>query len=306
MAATGTFALQVAQSRAPYFVLSSHGGAITGGSVTVINVGGRAGGVSLYATDATTGQTSGAVYQSAQQPRRDVGAWVRLAQRHLTLGAGQNRVVAFKVVVPRGVRGGQHLGGIVAVPDQPRAVLTKKRGKAAFRVQVRAEAIIAVQLNLPGRRTRRLAITGISAGGQPGYQTLMLGLASTGTALTKGAGELTVRDSSGHRRLQRSFRLDTFVPRTQISYPVQVRGRALGAGRYVATITISAAGHPVTRVLPFTISARNLNQSFGSKPTAAPNSSGPSPTLLVIGGAIVLLVGVSLGARLRIRRAAGP
>src|SRR5436305_8439252 len=91
VAATGTFALQVAHSRAPYFVLSSRGGAITGGSATVINVGGRAGGVSLYPTDATTGQTSGAVYRSAQQPRRDVGAWIRLGNQHLTLGAGQSR-----------------------------------------------------------------------------------------------------------------------------------------------------------------------------------------------------------------------
>ena len=81
---------------------------------------------------------------------------------------------------------------------------------------------------------------------------------------------------------------------------------ALGAGRYTATITVSAAGHRVTRVLAFTISAKNLSQTFGSKPTPAPNSSGQSPTLLIIGGAVVLLAGLGLGARIGLRRAAGP
>jgi hypothetical protein len=302
VAAPGTFALQVTNSRAAYFVLSSHGGASAGGEVTVINVGQHAGGVSLYPTDATTGQTSGAVYQSGQQPRRGVGAWIRLAQRHVTLGARQSTVVPFRVVIPRGVRGGQHLGGIVAQPDQPRARLTKKRGKAAFHVQVRAVAIIAVQLNLPGRLTRRLAITGIRTGAQPGYQTLMLGLASTGSALTKGAGKIIVRDSSGRRRLHQSFALDTFVPHTQIKYPIHVRGRALGAGLYKATITITAAGHRVTRVLTFAITAKNLNQTFGSRPTAGPSSSGENLTVLIVGGAMVLLAGLALGARIGIRR----
>jgi len=304
----GTFALQVTHSRAPYFVIRGHPGRTLTGQVTVINVSTRPGGVSLYPTDATTGETSGAVYESAQAPRRDVGAWIHLARSHLTLGPRQSEVVPFRVVIPRGARAGQHLGGIAAAPDVPRATLHRRRGKAAFRVKVRELAIIAVQLDLPGPLTRRLAITGIRAGTQPGYQTLSIGLASTGTALTKGTGAITVTDSHGRERLHQSFALDTFVPHTQIDYPVHVHGPALPAGRYSATITVTAGGRRETRRLAFAITDHSSRQTFGSTPTVASapgKGRGGTPIVLIVaGGVLVLLVGITLGARLRVRRPA--
>jgi hypothetical protein len=300
------FALQVTGSRAPYFVLSGHPGMSLNGNLTVINVGSSRGGVSLYAADATTGQTSGAVYRSAQDPRRDVGGWVQLAQHHLTLGPGQAAVVPFQVSVPGRVRGGQHLGGIVAQPDQPLARVAHRHGKATFHVRVRSIAVIAVELNLPGPRIQHIAITGVRAGAEPGYQTVLIGLASTGTALTKGSGAITVTDAQGRRRLHRAFRLDTLVPQTQIRYPVQVSGRALPAGTYRAAITISYAGHTEHRTLPFTITGKNLAEVFSSHPTAAPATQGGGQSMIpiIVGGLALVLVGFTVGARLRTRRPA--
>ncbi len=291
-------------SRAPYFVLAGRPGTAVSDEVTVINVSGSAAGVSLYATDATTGQTSGAVYQSPQAPRGDVGAWIQLSEHHLSVPAGAGEIVPFRVVIPDGVRGGQHLGGIVAQPDQPSAHITSRRGKATFHVQVRSVAVIAVELNLPGPRTKQLAITGIRAAAEPGYQSLLIGLASTGTALTKGQGTITVTDGQGRRPIDQPFVLDTFVPETRIDYPVQVTGTALPAGNYQARITITYAGRRVTRILPLTISAKNLTQAFGSHRTAPPSVGGGSTVPVIIGGFALLLVGFTLGARARTGRPA--
>ena len=298
-AATPSFAVQVTGSRDPYFVMGARPGTTASGNVTVINVGSSAGAVSLYPTDATTGQTTGAVYESRGHPLGDVGAWIQLASSRLELGPGETRSVPFRVVVPAGVRGGQHLGGIVAQPVQPVKQISGRRGKATFHVQVRSQAVIAVEVNLPGPKTSQLQVTGVRAGAEPGYQTILVGLASTGTVLTKGSGQLVVTDGDGRLRLQDSFDIDTFVPQTSIDYPVQVAGKALPAGNYRATVKLAYAGKEVTRVLPFSITDKNLAQTFGSKRTAAPAAGDDNLVLLIIGGSVLLLAGFALGARAR-------
>ncbi len=300
-AAAPILALQVAGSQAPYFVLAARPGASTRGEVAVIDTGPVGGGLSLYAVDAATGQTSGAVYRSPQEPRRDVGAWITLTRHHLTLGPGQETTVGFAVTVPPGARPGQHLGGIVATPDQSRARLSSRRGNASFHIRVLELTVIAVEVNLPGPRTQQLTITGVRPGNQPAYQTLLVGLASTGNALTHGTGTLTITDGHGRQRLARSFPLDTFVPATAIDYPIQVTGRALPAGQYRATVTIRYAGREQTRVLPLTITGRSLTESFGSRRTAPPAGGGPSLIPYVVAALALALVAFALGARLRPR-----
>ena len=86
--------------------------------IRVVNTGGRTGTAYLYAVDATTGQTSGAVYLSRQSPKRDVGAWIRLSQSNVTLAPGKNAVVDYTIRIPATVRPGDHLGGIVAENSQ--------------------------------------------------------------------------------------------------------------------------------------------------------------------------------------------
>ena len=114
-AAGPTFALKPAsQAKLGYFVFAGRPGATLRGKVEVINVGSKAGKTSLYAVDATTGQTSGAVYRPKGEPRPGVGGWVKLGKSSLELGPGQSQVVPFSVQVPSEAAAGQHLGGIVA------------------------------------------------------------------------------------------------------------------------------------------------------------------------------------------------
>lgn len=97
-----------------YYVYNSTPGAILHDQLLIANTGTAPGIVDLYGVDATTGATSGTVYEARQEPRRDVGKWLKLATPHLTLTPGEEQVVSFTVTVPRIVRSGQHIGGIVA------------------------------------------------------------------------------------------------------------------------------------------------------------------------------------------------
>jgi hypothetical protein len=313
--AAATFALKPSGDAVTrgYFVHAARPGSSLRDAVQVTNVGDRAGRVRLFAVDATTGQTSGVVYGSRGQRPSGVGAWVRLAAGSLTLAPGESRTVAFEVRVPAAAPSGQNLGGIVAAPVAPVARRAGRQGKGAFRIDVHEQAIVAVQVDLPGPRREALAVTSVHPGGTHGFQALLLGLTNGGNALIKGRGTLTVLDRGGRVRKRASFALDTLVPRTRIAFPVYVRGRALGPGRYVAQVAIRyGSGLRVSRTLPFAISRAQVTEVFGAvgHGPGGGGGSGPSVVLLVLGGVVLLLIGAggsALVVRRRLRAAsAGP
>ena len=102
-----------------YFILRAKPGDVISDKVTVVNTGKSSGTAYLYAVDATTGQTSGAVYLSRQSPRHDVGRWTRLARAQVTLAPGASTIVPFTIRVPAGARPGDHLAA--SSPRTPRS-----------------------------------------------------------------------------------------------------------------------------------------------------------------------------------------
>src|SRR5258708_7339260 len=87
-----------------YFVFESNPGVVVKSNVRVTNTGTARGSAILYPVDATTGQTSGAVYLNQGDPRKDVGAWITLGTSQLTLNPGQSQIVSFQVTIPSSVR----------------------------------------------------------------------------------------------------------------------------------------------------------------------------------------------------------
>ena len=278
-----------------YFVFAGKPGQTVRGEVRVIDVGAAAGRTSLYAVDATTGQTSGAVYLSRQEPRRGVGGWIALGDGSVELTSGKSQVIPFTVSVPRGASPGQHLGGIVAQRSTSSAGGAEGGGQHNFQVKIQELSVVAVQVDLPGPQRVKMTLTGIRAGGQPGHQALLLGIGNAGNVLLEGRGSLEVVDQSGHTVQSQSFGLDTFVPHTHIDFPVYVQGKALPPGRYSGTITIDYRGHRLTRTFPFGISAAQARQVFGSPATANSASSGSSSNETLL-HAMIGVSALSVGA----------
>lgn len=310
-AAGPTFALKPASpAKLGYFVFAGKPGTTVHGKVQVINVGSKTGRTSLYAVDATTGATSGAVYRSKQEPRRGVGTWVKLGSSTIELGPGQSRMVPFSVQVPRGATAGQHLGGIVAqrstqVASNQAAPEGKKKKKNGFKVKIQALSVLAVQVNLPGPERVKMALTGINVGNQPGHQSLLLGIGNPGNVLLKGTGSLKVVNHSGRQVQNQSFNVDTFVPKSHIHFPVYIQGKALGPGRYQGTITVNYRGRSLTRTYPFTISSAEVKQVFGSQASSsapAGSSGGGNAALYGLAGISVLSIGAAGFFFMRSRR----
>ena len=245
-----------------YFIFDSKPGVVLKSQVRVTNTGAAKGSVGLYPVDATTGQTSGAVYLNQNDPRKDVGVWLTLGKSQLTLNAGQSQIVPFQVTIPGTVRPGQHLGGIVA---ENLVETSSSQKNSAIQIKVKTLTIIAVQVNLPGTLVEQLTATGIQAGGDSGYQQLLVGLNNTGDDMIKPYGTLQIADTQGKVLKHFSLKLDTFVPQTAINYPVTVSGQGLAAGTYQATLDLTYGQnrtlHYTTR---FTITQQQLTQVFGT------------------------------------------
>ncbi len=295
-------------SRVPYFVFGARPGGTVRGAVRVENKGDRSGTVRLYAADAVTGQTTGAVYRSRRSSRHDVGAWLSLSDRQLRLAPSQKRIVRFEVKVPAGAKPGQHLGGIVAENAALKKAAAKKTARGAFRVDIRDLSILAVQVNVPGTKLEKLSLAGVEPGSAEGFQTLLIGMRNEGNQLLKGSGSILVRGEDGQLLKRAKFNVDTFVPHTDIAYPFPVPGQALPAGRYHALVQVRYGdGHRARSSAWFTISDEQIKQVFGSDsggPPAGGSSSSALPLILAILAAVLLgfLVAWAL-LRRRARRA---
>lgn len=280
-----------------YFIFDSKPGIVVKSQVRVTNSGTATGSVSLYPVDATTGQTSGAVYLNRDDPRKDVGSWVTLGAQQLTLAPGKSQVVPFQVTIPSEVRPGQHLGGLVAenLGQRDSTPTPNPTQNTTFQINIKNLMIVAVQVNLPGTPVEQLAATGVQAGGENGYQQLLVALSNTGTVMIKPYGSMQVADAQGHQVENLSLKLDTFLPQTAINYPVNITGPALGVGDYQATLNLTYGHDQVLHyTAKFSVTQQQVTQVFGSNKTQAPAGLGGADFLGLPLWQLVLVVGAGL------------
>jgi hypothetical protein len=303
-----------------YFVFDAKPGTTITGKIAVSNNGNRAGVVKLFATDATTGQTSGTVYKTSGEKPRDIGVWVTLPAATLQLGPNERRVVPFTVHIPSDAAAGQHVGGIVAETAE-QSTGTHSKGKTNVQITVRNLAIVAVQVNVPGTKVAKVAIGAVTAGGRKGYQQLFVHLANTGNVMEKPIVGLAVANAAGASVFDEHYALDTILPGTAIDYPVNVSKKALGAGSYTTKVQVSydrpGGGRVVERATPpLEVTADQVTQVFtsaapptpppGGPAVSAPKSSGGSTLLFVLFGGVglALLAGGWFAATARARHRA--
>jgi len=268
-----SFALQTLNSEAApqnqsYYILQGQPGATLENTIRVVNAGTAAGSVILYTVDMTTGQTGGSVFRLRDDPQDVVGSWITLAASELTLAAGESRDVPFSVTIPADARAGHHLGGIVAEAVELTEVANASDGadSASFQVKVQSRNAMAVQVNLPGAVVEQIDVLGITAGGQGGHQTLVIGMSNSGNVMLKPTGHLMVSDEEGQQVQNLQFSMDTFLPETAIDYPMYVENEALAAGEYLADLTLQyGEGQESTQQLSFTITEAQVSQVFESR-----------------------------------------
>ena len=284
-----------------YFLLTAQPGTTQSVQARIANVGTGQGTANVYAVDSFTSDTSGATYCSANDPKRDVGAWTQVSVKSVQLAPGKNQIVTLMIRIPPHVRQGQHLGGLVVedtTPQAPATTQTTDSKKAGISITIKHKTILAILITVPGPQAtyQNLNATGVTAGGQAGYQTLLLSLQNPGNTLLKPYGTFHVADSANATRVTSALQLVTFVPQTAIAYPLGVQGRSLEPGNYTASLLLHYGdGHTLTKTFAFTITTEQVQKAQSYTPTTFQNSSSGPPILLILAGiAFVLFMGIAL------------
>lgn len=67
----------------------------------------------LYAVDATTTKDGAFALLAEKDSQQGIGAWVKLAADEISLAAGEEKIVSFKITLPDTAGAGDYLGGVV-------------------------------------------------------------------------------------------------------------------------------------------------------------------------------------------------
>jgi hypothetical protein len=254
-----------------YYIFNAVPDTILTGEILVVNNGSEAGTTRLYAVDATTGQTGGTVFMMYEDDVLAAGSWLQLEQTELTLEAGERQVVPFTVAVPAEVRSGHHVGGIVAEAADSAAdqQITNHQDEATFNVTIKTRTAVAVQVNVAGPLVEEIQIEGVYPGGAGGHQTLFLGIKNSGNAMMKPAGNMIVSDEAGQPVQDLHFQIDTFLPETDILFPIFVENEALPAGNYLADVNLTYGEFAISKQLNFRISVQQNTQIFSAQEALA-------------------------------------
>jgi hypothetical protein len=236
-----------------YFILELAPGATVADELLVLNSGTTPLTLDLYAVDAVTGSTTGAVYTNRGTEISGAGAWLSLPEGPLSVPPNSTTSVPFHVRVPANARPGQFLGGIGAQtldPGAAQAVGASAHGRQGqFRLTTVTRAIVAVAVTVPGALQRKLSATEVRMLSGPGGARLSVGVRNEGNVMVKPHGHLVLRDPVGAERGRVPLDMDTILPGGSAQFAVPWP-KELPAGQYRADLALETSDAlPVSAVM---------------------------------------------------------
>src|SRR5262249_32303490 len=131
----------------------------------------------------------------------------------------EQRTVSFTVHVPKNVGPGQYLAAMSAaalLPDDANDQKNVGANQAGFSLSMQMQRAIAVEVDVPGPRAPQLAVTGAEPKATTNGVDLEIHIANNGNAFAHGSGVVRVAST----KTDYPFKIDTFVSKTAIVYPV--------------------------------------------------------------------------------------
>jgi hypothetical protein len=124
--------------------------------VGVANLGKRPLTLDLYATDAFNANDGGFALLNSAQPARDVGTWITLPRKQVTIAPNKRLDIPFTLTVPVGAEPGDHIGGVIG------SVTEYALNAEGQRVKVERRIAARVYLRVAGPLQPDVAITTVA------------------------------------------------------------------------------------------------------------------------------------------------
>ena len=308
------FTIRPAEGSASFFTVEAAPGEVRDLPVLLANAGTALASARTYAADAYTTVNGGLGAKLWDDPKTEPTTWVQFPNEVLEIGPKVEVRRSATVTVPLSATPGQHLTSLVI----ENAELFDSEGAEA---QQRLRQVIAVLIEIPGRRTPALEI-GSGRHTVLGKQSVVVvALSNTGNVLLKPRGSLAVLDSEGDEVARAPVQFGSLYAGDAADLEVPLAS-ALQVGTYTAALTLSdeATGATARREVPFDVTADDTAKAASGAtpdfpdvkqtPTSAPVDSGRGsdgaiwPLLLAaVLGTALLVGGIAAALARRGRRA---
>ncbi len=157
------------------------------GTLIARNLGEKTETADLYGADAVPARGGGFGFTPRGEAPMDVGAWIRLDTKRITLARRQEATVGFTVVVPNGATAGEHIGGVILEPVDPAS------GGA---VSIGTRVAVGVYLTVGGSGSEALhpglTITTVRAPLRDGRACPHIAYTNSGTSVLDPTAEISV------------------------------------------------------------------------------------------------------------------
>ncbi|GAC1549086.1 MAG: hypothetical protein NVS2B7_25150 [Herpetosiphon sp.] len=222
-----------------YFVYQMLPGSQASGKVAVRNRGAQPVTIEFAAVDAETAQTGGSSFAGVETAAVGVARWIKLDADRLTLAPGSDQQIGFSVHAPADVHPGQFLAGIAAyvVKAPPAADQPAPPPGFSASIEIHRRYVIGVQADVPGAWKQSLSIPRVEVTDQPAGMFLGIQMRNDGSVFLSPSGSITVTNTAGGQVLAQPFKMGTFVPGTDVTYPVQWAGKPV-AGTYSVAVDV--------------------------------------------------------------------
>jgi hypothetical protein len=139
-----------------------------------------------YATNAIDDPKTGAfsLYGAGQAPT-DLGSWIRLPEKTITIAPGKEARIPVDILVPSDATPGDHTAGIVA------SIVRKSTSAQGKQIRVEERVAARVYLHIAGPVAARVAAAGITSGFTPSLNPFGSGTSTVNYAV-KNTGNLRV------------------------------------------------------------------------------------------------------------------
>lgn len=230
------------QRARPFFDYSQPAGGTIRDSVSISNFGDYPLTYDLYPADGYNLANGAFGLRGASDPRVDVGAWIRLSTRVVSVPPHKMSIVPFTIGVPLDATPGDHAGGIVALL---RPVAAPAPG--GNQVQTREGVGARIYLRVPGPLRPMLAVTSVSIATRTGAfgggnARIRASLANTGNVRLDATAQVKVTDVFGDTvKVFPAMPLNALLPGSRITLTENWRNLPF-AGPYQVKVMLSSAG----------------------------------------------------------------
>lgn len=182
---------------ANHFRLELAPGAATAQTAIVSNRSSKRVTFKVYPADALTTEQGGFALRSRDEPQVGVGQWAKLPFETITLSAGQQKEVPFRLTVPTAATPGDYAGGIILEAPPREGTPGEVGEQTAVQLNVVERVGVRVYLKVSGTARADLSAGPLSATDQDGTIAFTLPITNTGNVILKPVITATVRAKAG-------------------------------------------------------------------------------------------------------------